>query len=96
MGDVAKLLDRAIWLRDDDVALVTALTGKVPIAWSPDDTAVALSLPGLQDTLYLAIAGRFGVRQIIDALRGTSRSPQMLATVVRDAGFGSTRIARDR
>jgi|SRR5271166_1494800 len=96
IGDMAALLEGAAWLRDDDVALVTALAGKVPIAWSPDNTAVAISLPGERDTLYLAIAGRFGARQIIDALHGTSRSRQVLGTVIRDIGFGSTEIARGR
>ena len=96
IGEMAALLEGAAWLRDDDVALVTALAGKVPIAWSPDDTAVAISLPGERDTLYLAFAGRLDARQIIDALRGRPRSRQVLATVIRDIGFGSTGIARGR
>jgi hypothetical protein len=96
IGDMATLLGGAAWLRDDDVVLVTAVAGKVPIAWSTDDTAVAVSLPGERDTLYLALAGRLGARQIIDALRGTSRNRREPATVIRDVGFGSTEIARGR
>jgi hypothetical protein len=94
IGDLAALLEGADWLRDDDVALVTALAGKVPIAWSPDDTAVAILLPGRRDALYLAVAGRFSARQVIGALRGTPRSRRVLATIIRDIGFGPSEIDR--
>jgi len=87
VGAFADLLDGAPWLGDDDVAAVTGIFGKVPVSWGPDDTVVAIALPGGSGAIYLAITGRFAAAELATALRGSSRDERVLAAAIRDVGI---------
>jgi hypothetical protein len=87
VGVFAEMLDGAQWLSDGDITVITAIGGKVPVTWSPDDTVIAIALPGGCGAIYLAIAGRFTVEEIAVALRGMSHDERVLSAVIRDAGL---------
>lgn len=62
VGELATLLDRPGWLREHDVDVVTAMAGKVPVRFSPDETVIVLR-PWLGGdsvgAVYLAVNGHF-------------------------------------
>jgi hypothetical protein len=87
VGVFAEMLEGAHWLSDGDVTVVTAIGGKVPVTWSPDDTVVAIALPGGRGAIYLAMAGRFAPEEIALALRGVSHDERVRSAVIRDAGL---------
>lgn len=80
LGELAAVLGRAEWLHDEDVTVVEALAGKIPVGWSPNDTVVAIAvLPELDGgrswTVYLRISGRFGRDEFLRAVR-TGEAPE--------------------
>jgi hypothetical protein len=87
VGAFAEMLEGARWLNDDGITAITALGGKVPVTWSPDETVIAITLPGGRDAIYFAIAGRFAAEETAVALRGMSRDERLLSAVIRDAGI---------
>ncbi len=86
VGSLAEMLDGAPWLGDHDIALITAIGGKIPVAWSAEDTVVAIGLPSGRGAIYLTIAGRFTAHELTAALRGESRDMRVLSAIIRDAG----------
>ena len=91
LAALGAMLDGAAWLGDDDVELVVALGGKVPVSWSPDDTTAAITLPAGRGVLYLAVTGRFTAGELIGALHGTCRDPRVLSGVINDVGLSPDR-----
>jgi len=87
VGAFAKMLDSAPWLGNGDITAVTHIGGKVPVAWSPDDTVIAIALPGGRGAIYLAITGRFTLTEIETALHGISADERILSAIIRDAGI---------
>ncbi len=87
LGALAALLDGARWLGDGDIVVVTALGGKVPVTWTPEDTIAAVALPGGHGALYLAIVGLFSAEELTTALRGASHDDRILSAVIREVGF---------
>lgn len=87
VGVFAEMLDGAQWLGDGDITLISEVGGKIPVSWTAEDTVIAVALPGNRGAIYLAIAGRFSVREIAVALRGMSRDVRVLSAVIRDAGL---------
>lgn len=83
----AEMLDGALWLGNGDITVVTELGGKVPVTSSPDDTVIAIALPGGYGAIYLAIAGRFALVEIENVLRGMPHDKHILAAVIRDIGI---------
>jgi hypothetical protein len=71
-----------------DVSVVTALTGKLPVPWSAEDTVAVLALPGGSAVLYLAIAGKLAAAEIAAALRGDSREFRVTSALIRAAAIG--------
>jgi hypothetical protein len=87
IGVFAEMLEGAPWLNDNSIRAITALGGKVPVRWSPDETVIAITLPGGRCAIYFAIAGRFAAEETAVALRGMSRNECLLSAVIRDAGL---------
>jgi hypothetical protein len=86
LGALGVMLDGATWLHDDDVTLVTAVTGKLPVPWSSDLTVVAIALPGgAGDVLYLALEEKLTAEDVAAALRGVARDPLVEGAVIRAA-----------
>jgi hypothetical protein len=74
LGELRSALGGAEWLHDEDVTVVAALAGKLPVGWSPEDTVVAVAvLPGLDGgrnwTVYLRISGRLSREEFLEAVR---------------------------
>jgi len=91
LAALGAMLGGAAWLGDDDVELVVALGGKVPVSWSPDDTTAAVTLPAGHGVLYLAVAGHLTAEELTGALHGTCRDPRVLSAVIRDVGLSLDR-----
>jgi hypothetical protein len=87
IGELARILDGAHWLGDDDITVITALGGKVPVKWSPDGTVIAIALPGGRGAIYLALAGRFAAEELLIALRGFSHDQRVLSAVIREVAI---------
>ena len=84
LADLGRLIDAPSWLGDEDVARVEALAGKLPVAWSPDATVVAVTLPGGTAALYLALDGQLSAGQVAAGLRGTGDAQ---SAVIREAAI---------
>jgi hypothetical protein len=87
VGELAEMLGGAKWLGDDDVTVFTIIAGKVPVVWSPDDTIIAIALPGGRGAIYLTIKGHFTAEQLTAALHGSSHDVSVLSAVIRDKGI---------
>jgi hypothetical protein len=87
LGELGALLECAKWLRDEDVSLVTALTGKLPVPWSNEDTVAAIALPDGSSVLYLALLGKLEAGEISVALRGEAQDTRVSGVVVRAAAL---------
>src|SRR4051794_33021495 len=46
VGALAEMLDGARWLSNSEITVITEIGGKVPVAWSPGDPLIVISLPG--------------------------------------------------
>jgi hypothetical protein len=86
LGELGALLRCSTWLRDEDVALVTEVAGKLPVPWSDGDTAAVLTVPG--GALYLAVAGELSAVEIASALRGEAQDLRVSGAIVRAAATG--------
>jgi hypothetical protein len=75
VGTFARLLQGAQWPGEGNVTVITAIAGKVPVTWSPEDTALAIALPGGSGAIHLSIAGRFAEDEIVATLRETVARP---------------------
>ena len=82
LGDLGRLLDGATWLHDDDVSVVTALGGKIPVEWTLADTVFVLAvfpdLPGDRFThwaVYVRAAGKVERGEFLQALRMEAIGP---------------------
>ena len=84
LSELGRLLDVASWLAEEDVVRVEALAGKLPVAWSPDATVVAVTLPGGAAALYLALDGQLSAGQVAAGLRGTGEAA---SAVIREAAI---------
>jgi len=69
LGELATMLDCGSWLRDDDVIVVGALGGKIPVQWTAGDTVIALRLPD-DGLAYLRIRGKLSMEAVAETLRG--------------------------
>ena len=65
IGQAAGIVDR---VSTGDAAIVDAVTGKLPVPWTPGDTVAAVTVEG--GALYLAIEGRLSAAEVADGLRG--------------------------
>jgi hypothetical protein len=68
LGVLGARLRCAEWLRDEDVSIVDAVTGKLPVPWSPDVTVAVVAAEG--GALYLTIEDRLNAAEVADGLRG--------------------------
>jgi hypothetical protein len=94
LADLARLLDGPTWLVDDDISVMTALGGKIPVAWTLDDTAAVLSVfPGLADdqhqywAIYLRIGGQIDEQSIRAALRGAPAPSAVQQAQILEIGY---------
>ena len=74
LAELAEVLAGAEWLRDEDVSVVTAIAGKIPVTWSSEDTVFVLHvLPEAGDggtwAIYLRVLGRVRREELIRVLR---------------------------
>ena len=83
LGELGALLRCEQWLRDEDVSVITALTGKLPVPWSAEDTVAAIALPS--GTLYVAVSGKLEAAEISAALRGASQDLRVTGAPIRAA-----------
>jgi hypothetical protein len=81
LGELGALLHCSAWLRDEDVALVTEVTGKLPVPWADGDTVAVVTLPG--GAFYLAVVGEWSAAEIASALRGEARDLRLSGAIVR-------------
>jgi hypothetical protein len=74
LGELAELLSGSGWPRDEDVTVVEAIAGKLPVSWTLEDTVFALSLPPDGDespsAVYLRVQGKVSRDDFLAAVRG--------------------------
>jgi hypothetical protein len=92
LAELARVLDDPAWLRDDDLSVVEVLGGKIPVAWTHEDTVLVLGvLPGLPDdpswAIYLRVAGRVELADVLALLRGGEAPPETAQAEIREIGF---------
>ena len=92
--DVARLLNRPIWLRDEDVRSVEDVSGRPPpVALNASDTVFALDvLPGVTPvrelwTVYLRICGHVERRLFSKVLRGETDPTALPGASVLEVGY---------
>jgi hypothetical protein len=73
---LGRVLGHPAWLQPDDIDIVQAVIGELPVAWSPEDTIVTLRIhvgtPGLRAAAYIKIAGKVRRSHILTLLFGGS------------------------
>jgi hypothetical protein len=87
VGAFAQMLNGAPWLAEDDLAVATEITGKVPVDWSHDDTVAVISLPGQRGAIYLVISGSHSAVEIATAMRGQPSDPRIDSAIICQIGF---------
>ena len=86
LAELGRLLDAPSWLRDEDVTMVGALAGKLPVSWAPGATAV-VTVRGGRAALYLVLDRPLDARAVAAGLRG---EPEAGAAVIREAALSRT------
>lgn len=84
LAELAQILDNPGWLANEDIAVVTALTGEIPVKWTLEDTVFVLSVfPALADgrydhwAIYLRVSGQVDRESFISLLRGGPASEEV-------------------
>ena len=87
---LGRVLGHPTWLRPDDIDIVQAVIGELPIAWSPEDTIVVLRIqvgaPGLCAAAYIKIAGKVRRSHILTLLL-ESKTKQEGGPSIQDIGL---------
>jgi hypothetical protein len=95
VAELARLLHRPTWLRDEDVSIVSRLGGKIPVKFDFADTVFVIGvLPDLGDgrlvhwSIYLRVRGHVDRQLFVDALRaGASSASGVEAAPVLEYGL---------
>lgn len=91
LGELAELLSGAAWPRDEDVSVVEAIAGKIPVSWTLEDTIFALSLPPDGDdgpsAVYIRVQGKVSRDDFLAAVRGGGED--VSATPILEVGMAS-------
>jgi hypothetical protein len=99
LAELAEILHRPGWLRDEDVELVTFVAGEIPVQLNSQDTIVRVRPFGLTGgqvdlAIYLRISGRLSAREVVAALRGDAADRRILDARILEIGL--LRPAPDR
>lgn len=92
IAEMAVLLDQPRWVSDQDILIVTALGGKIPVKWTFEDTVFVLDvLPKSEDrwAVYLKISGKVDRDGFICLIRGTAPVWSRTSASVLEVGFTS-------
>ncbi len=89
---MAKLLEGATWLQDEDVDVVTAIEGEIPVTWNLEDTVFVIRLFPESErqssfAIYLRVAGKVPLDSFIRLLRGYKVPESTENAVVLEVGF---------
>jgi hypothetical protein len=92
LSELASLLDRPTWLRDEDVQMVSVLAGKLPVQWTLADTVIVLAVfpEAPQEeagAIYLRLAGKVAVNDFLRLVRGCAASSAVGEAVILEVGF---------
>lgn len=91
LTDLSKVLQPLDWLHDEDVAVVSEITGELPVRWRLEDTVIVLTLfrdPSLHPiAVYLRIQGRVDRNEFLGVLRGRPVNEATATAVVVEIGF---------
>jgi hypothetical protein len=94
LGDLARLLGGAPWMRDEDLEVVRALGGHVPVTFDVENTVVVLRpLGGVTSSrhgsaIYLRFEGALELETFRQAIEG--RNPAAAGTRLLEIGLPST------
>jgi hypothetical protein len=83
LAELGRLLDAPAWLRNEDVTMIGALAGKLPVSWAPGATAV-VTVCGGRAALYLVLDRPLDAPRVAAGLRG---DPEAGAAVIREAAL---------
>jgi hypothetical protein len=92
LAELGALLAGADWLRDEDVDVVDAAAGKLPVSVTLDDTVFVVRLLPDDDepaAVYLRIAGHVTRDDFIAAIRGREIAQPAASAAVVELGWSS-------
>ena len=91
LGELGGLLAGAEWLRDEDIAVVGAVAGKIPVSWTFDDTVFVLILLPDDDAdstaVYLRVGGKVSPDDFIAVIRGRGGAEDAAAAPILEVGW---------
>ena len=92
LDSFAQLLGDPKWLRDEDVEVVIALNGEIPVTWNFEDTIIVLRLlpESASDSdfaIYLRISGKVSRGDLISVLHRKDVIQEIKAATILEVGF---------
>lgn len=87
-----ELLRNPTWLKNEDIEIVNALNGEIPVTWTLNDTIFVFRIfPELSNkysfAIYLRILGKIDRNDLIWLLRGNEVNQVMKNVTILEVGF---------